>query len=57
METFARKLAKKLTVKCKLPLGCDCPQCIERLGPIHPANVGKDLRSNPTGERRKARQG
>ena len=28
---------------CKRPLGCDCPDCIEKYGPIHPGNVGKDL--------------
>jgi hypothetical protein len=37
-------------VNCKAPLGCDCPNCQEKYGPIHPGNVGKDLRSNPTGE-------
>lgn len=35
---------------CLAPLGCDCPKCIERFGPIAPGNVGKDLRSNPAGE-------
>ena len=29
---------------CVRPLACGCPGCVERYGPIHPGNVGKDLR-------------
>lgn len=42
-------------VKCLRPLACDCPECVKRFGPIHPGNVGADLRSNPTGEVKKVR--
>jgi hypothetical protein len=38
------------TSKCRSPLGCDCVSCVAKYGPIHPGNVGKELRSNPTGE-------
>jgi hypothetical protein len=27
--------------RCWLPAMCGCPKCVEKLGPIHPGNVGK----------------
>jgi hypothetical protein len=47
----------ELVKPCHSPLGCDCPRCVKRYGPIHPNNVGKELRSNPTGDVKKVRQG
>lgn len=37
-------------IKCQSPLGCGCRKCVLKFGPIHPMNIGKDLRSNPTGD-------
>lgn len=42
---------------CLRPLGCDCMTCFQKFGPIHPGNVGKDLRSNPTGMIANSRSG
>lgn len=38
------------SIRCQKPLACGCPKCIDEFGPIHPDNIGKDLRSNPAGE-------
>lgn len=38
-----RMVGKK---KCLRPLQCDCEACIEKYGPIHPGNVGKERYSS-----------
>lgn len=43
-----------LKSECLRPLECGCAECVERFGPIHPGNIGKDLRRYS--EIRRARQ-
>ncbi len=42
-KAFDAAVSALNATQCKYPLGCDCPDCIKRFGPIHPANVGKDI--------------